>query len=238
VTTRDWERRTGLAGADRLCWSFHGPPGDAHPRLDRAASAFAAFFPREALRPAPGEHLGLHNGRRGGRLVTMDWYEWPDALGPAGVAFADFVLSVPRAPYAVFAAEDLTFRLAEAVGPWHGRVHTTASARAVECQKVTDPSRVRIPAPFGLPHLFCEGRRRHPLVPLEVTWINVWCADTCELLGFRERDERLFGSVRTTSDGARVLTLTTLPLDPAANPAHREALRAVYGRFPRIGSRG
>jgi Family of unknown function (DUF5953) len=255
--------RPAPSSADRVWWSLHAPTGDddAH-RLAVAAAAFDGFFPRESLRygssaqgrgdplfdramalaaaAARGEHLGLSNGRPDGddRRVTLDWHPWPESVGPSGVAFADVVLSVPRAPFAVFAAEDLTFRLADAVRPWHGRVHTGASARAVQGQRVESPSSVRIAAPFGLPHLFYDRSRRHPLVPLEVAWINVWSADTCGVLGFRPDDERLFTSVRTTRDGARVLSLSTLPLDPAVDPAHVHALRAVYDRFPRIGSRG
>jgi Family of unknown function (DUF5953) len=244
----------------RVWWSLHGPTGDDdHGRLAAAASAYDAFFPREPLRfqggpqargsgvfdrvmwlaaaAARGEHLGLTNGRSDPR-ATLDWNAWPESMGPAHVAFADVVLSVPQAPFVLLAAEQLTLRLAEAVQPWHGRVHTSASAQAVRGQCVETPSHVRLAPPFGLPHLFYDPARRHPLVPLEVAWINVWSVETCELLGFRPRDARLFASVRPSSDGARVLALTEAPLDPAGNPEHVRALRAVYDRFPRIGSRG
>lgn len=228
-----------MTSADRVTWNLYGPVGDEHERLARAARAFGAFFPRDTLKHARRDPLGLHNGRSGNGLVTIDWNAWPAEVGPAKMPFVDMVLSVPRAPYAVFAAEDLTVRLVEAVGPWHGRVHTSSAARVAEGQKVGTPAMARIPAPFGLPHLFLdrEQRQRHPLVPIEIAWINVWSADTCELLGFRERDERLFSSVRVTSQGTRVLTVTTLPLDPAGNPDHVDALRAVYRRFLRIGCR-
>lgn len=224
-------------GEDRVYWNLYGPVGDDQERLARAARVFERFFPRDALAHARGDALGFHNGRSGSRLVTMDWNAWPAVMGPGGMPFVDLVLSVQRAPYAVFAAEDLTVRLAEAVCPWYGRVLTGSAARAVEGQKVATPSMARIPAPFGLPHLFVDRGRRHPLVPMEVAWINVWSADTCELLGFRQDDERLFSSARVTSRGTRVLSLTTLPLDPAGHPDHVDALRAVYDRFPRIGCR-
>jgi hypothetical protein len=253
--------RSVPAPAERIWWSFHAPTGDGDRlRLAAAAAAYGAFFPREPLRAhlltqvplSPGSERTSRRAAaardRGGpalsngdtdddRHATLAWTSWPDAVGPARTAFADVVLSVPRVPFAVFAAEDLTFRLAAAIQPWHGRVHTTASARAVRGQCVENPASVRLAAPFGLPHLYYDPARRHPLVPLEVTWINVWSADTCEVLGFRPADERLFSAVRSTSDGARVLSLATLPLDPATEPEHVRALRAVYERFPRIGSR-
>ncbi|HEY6463873.1 MAG TPA: DUF5953 family protein, partial [Polyangiaceae bacterium] len=201
------------------------------PGSERASRRAAAA--RDRGDAAPSNGAADDDGRS-----TVAWTAWPDSMGPARTAFADVVLSIPRVPFAVFAAEDLTFRLAEAVRPWHGRVHTTASARAVFGQCVESPAKVRLAAPFGLPHLYYDPARRHPLVPLEITWINVWSADTCDVLGFRPADERLFSSVRSTSDGARVLSVTTLPLDPAGKPEHVRALRAIYERFPRVGSRG
>lgn len=165
----------------------------------------------------------------------MDWYAWPAEVGPAGLAFGDLHLGVPWSPFAAIAAEELTVRLAEVLLPWQGRVHTEASAQAVLGQRLGGRSaRAPIAAPYGLPRLCAAPPRRHPLLPLDVAWINLWSADTVDLLGFRPADEELFASARTTRHGDRILSLTSVPLDPVRRPDHARALREVYARFPRI----
>ena len=222
---------------EQVWWSLVGPVanlGDTRPA--RAAEVFDSFFPADALRYALGPRavaeeladrgtwMSLHqadggspwirSGRDDDRVAHMTWHTWPALMAPPSVGCANVVIVVPQAPYFLFAAEDFTFRLAETVAPWHGLVRTTTYPRA------------------GLP-----GLRRPVLLPPEVAWINVWSAETCALLDFRDEDERLFASVRRTSHGARVLSLTTEPFDPARNPDHVAMLRAVYARFPRIGNR-
>jgi Family of unknown function (DUF5953) len=220
---------------EQVWWNLIGPVanlGDTRPA--RAAEVFDSFFPADALRYALGPNATaeelvdrglwisahqadggspwIRSGRDDDRVAQMTWHTWPALVAPPGVGCANVVIVVPQAPYFLFAAEDFTFRLAETVAPWHGLVRTTAAARAIG-----------------------PGVPRDVLLPPEVAWINVWSAETCALLEFREEDERLFASVRRTSHGARVLSLTIEPLDLAGNPDHTESLRAVYRRFPRIG---
>jgi hypothetical protein len=153
------------------------------------------------------------------------------------MAFIDFEIAVPWFPFAVVAAEEITFQLASALLPWHGRVHTSGSSVAVCHQRAASSTSPPIAPPFGLPALRSSLVRRHPLVPLDVAWINLWSADSCALLGLTAGDHGLFESVRPTADGAHVLALTSAPLDPTRRPEHARALRAVYARFPRIGCR-
>jgi hypothetical protein len=220
----------------QVWWSLVGPVanlGDTRPA--RAAEVFDSFFPGDALRYALGPRATaeelldrgswmsahqadggspwIRSGRDDDRCAQMTWHTWPALVAPPSIGCANVVIVVPQAPYFLFAAEDFTFRLAETVAPWHGLVRTNAQPRA-----------------WG------GGPSRHRLVPPEVGWINVWSAETCALLDFREEDERLFASVRRTCHGARVLSLTTEPLDLARNPEHLSRLLAVHARFPRIGS--
>jgi hypothetical protein len=206
----------------------------------RAASVLHAVLRGKALTPVPTSsrsHLSFGASFRSDRRITLDAYTWPVELGPAGMAFVDVQIAVPAFAFALVAAEELTFRLASALLPWHGRVHTPGSSLAVCHQRAASSTSLPIAPPFGLPALRNSPRRRHPLVPLDVAWINLWSADSCALLGFTAGDHGLFESVRPTADGAQVLAVTSTPLDPTRHPEHARALRAVYARFPRIGCR-
>ena len=220
---------------DRLWWNLVGPVanlGDSRPA--RAAEVFDAFFPNDELRymlgpkatleevvdragwisahQADGGSPWIRSAGEDERVAQMTWHTWPALQSPPGDGCASVIIVVPQAPYFLFAAEDFTFRLAETIAPWHGVVRTSA------------------PAPAGP-----IGRGAEWRVPHEIAWINVWSAETCDLLDFRREDERLFASARRTSHGARVLSLSIEPLDTANNPDHVEAMRAVRARFPALG---
>jgi hypothetical protein len=223
-----------------ICWLLYGPATTGvDPRPARAANAFDSLFPddrlQHALRPgataerlihreawlaetlACADQARLHNGRDDDRFVQLAWSRWPAAASPGHLARVVLRLDVPAFDAYLQAAAALTLRLVEAVLPWHGIVLTCGYASALEGCTLDLP-------------------RRNPLVPLRFAWMNVWSPATCAIIGFRPFDERLFASALRTRDGTRVLALTSAPLEPDANPAHRDALRAVRVRFPKVGA--
>lgn len=223
------------------CWLLYGPSTTGvDPRPARAADVFDALFPGErlahALRAdartervrdreswlagalATSDHVRLNNGRDdAARFVQLAWSRWPAAASPGRLARVVLRLDVPARGEVLELAPLLTARLAEAMLPWHGVVLTCGYASALEG--------------YG-----ADLERHNPLLPRRFGWLNVWSPATCAILGLRRADERLFASALRTRDGARLLALTRAPLDPDADPAHRDALRAVALRFPRIGA--
>lgn len=221
-----------------VCWLLYGPATTGvDPRPARAADVFDALFPEDALRYllrvdatfermrdreaclasalASSDAVRINNGRDDARFVQLVWSRWPALASPGGLPRVALRLEAPARPEYLDAARQLTARLAHATLPWHGLVLTRGYANALEGTSV---------------HL----ARWNPLVPLRFAWINLWSPATCNLLGFRAYDERLFAAAQRTSDGSRVLQITRAPLDADDHRSHGDALRAVRLRFPRI----
>jgi hypothetical protein len=79
---------------------------------------------------------------------------------------------------------------------------------------------------------------RSPEIPYYLGWLNYWSAAAANAIGFPDpaRDSDLLSRARRTASGGWVVQLTDAPLD-LDNPAHLDALKRAYARFPEIGGR-
>ena len=92
--------------------------------------------------------------------------------------------------------------------------------------------------PRGLPALKLPDAIPAPEIPHCLGWLNYWSAAASQAIGFPDpaRDADLLSRARRTATGGWVVQLTDAPLD-LDNPAHLDALKWAYGRFPEIGGR-
>ncbi|WNG24941.1 hypothetical protein F0U62_13685 [Cystobacter fuscus] len=90
----------------------------------------------------------------------------------------------------------------------------------------------------GLPALKLFEHIRSPEIPYYLGWLNYWSAAAARAIGFPDpaRDAELLSRSRRTASGGWVVQLTDAPLD-LDNPAHLDALKRAYERFPEIGGR-
>ena len=79
---------------------------------------------------------------------------------------------------------------------------------------------------------------RAPEIPHCLGWLNYWSAAAARAIGFPDpaRDANLRSRAQRTATGGWVVQLTDAPLD-LDNPAHLDALKGAYERFPEIGGR-
>ncbi|NRD53495.1 DUF5953 family protein [Corallococcus exiguus] len=92
--------------------------------------------------------------------------------------------------------------------------------------------------PRGLPALKLFEHLRSPEIPYYLGWLNYWSAAAAEAIGFPDptRDAELLTRARRTASGGWIVQLTDTPLD-LDDPAHLDALKRAYERFPEIGGR-
>ncbi|MBN8466693.1 hypothetical protein JYJ95_09215 [Corallococcus exiguus] len=110
---------------------------------------------------------------------------------------------------------------------------------AVDIAYQTAPTLEGPPSPRrGLPALKPLEHIRAPEIPYYLGWLNFWSAAAAEAIGFPDptRDAELLTRARRTASGGWVVQLTDTPLD-LDNPAHLDALKRAYERFPQIGGR-
>jgi len=77
-----------------------------------------------------------------------------------------------------------------------------------------------------------------PEIPSFLGWLNYWSAAAAKAIGFPDpaRDGELLTRARRTASGGWVVQFTDAPLD-LDNPAHLDALKRAYERFPQVGGR-
>jgi hypothetical protein len=117
--------------------------------------------------------------------------------------------------------------------------HATPYAAAVDIAYQTAPTQQGPPSPRrGLPALKLFQHIRSPEIPYYLGWMNYWSAAATKAIGFPDpaRDADLLTRARRTASGGWVVQLTDTPLD-LDNPAHLDALKRAYERFPEIGGR-
>jgi hypothetical protein len=90
----------------------------------------------------------------------------------------------------------------------------------------------------GLPALKLFKHLRSPEIPYYLGWLNYGSAAAAKAIGFPDpaRDAELLTRSRRTASGGWVVQLTDAPLD-LESPAHLDALKRAYERFPQIGGR-
>jgi hypothetical protein len=117
--------------------------------------------------------------------------------------------------------------------------HATPGDAALDIAYQTAPTLEGPPSPRrGLPALKLFEHIRSPEIPAYLGWLNYWSAAAARAIGFPDpaRDAELLTRVRRTESGGWVVQLTDSPLD-LDNPAHLDALKRAYERFPEIGGR-
>ncbi|EPX64711.1 hypothetical protein D187_000133 [Cystobacter fuscus DSM 2262] len=94
------------------------------------------------------------------------------------------------------------------------------------------------PPPRGLPVIKSPSAMRSPEIPHRLGWLSYWSAAAARAIGFPDpsRDAELLSRSRRTATGGWVVQLTDAPLN-LDNPAHLDALKQAYERFPEIGGR-
>ncbi|HYO55001.1 DUF5953 family protein [Archangium sp.] len=169
--------------------------------------------------------------------VTVTGRRESESDSPGGEPLLLVYAALPQDEPVVAAAVDMLENVAEGVRALWGTVAPSPVRQVIAAQtgpKSGGPER----PPHGLPMLKLPWNIRSPKVPRYIGWINYWSATAAEAIGFPDpsRDAELLARARRTASGGWVVSLTEAPLD-LDKPAHVEALRGAYERFPEIGGR-
>ncbi|HEX8436975.1 DUF5953 family protein [Archangium sp.] len=158
-------------------------------------------------------------------------------FSPGGQALFEVHAKLPLDAAVVAAATEMLERVAEGTHAFWGRA--TPHDAAVDIAYQTAPTLEGPPSPRrGLPGLKLFEHIRSPEIPYYLGWLNYWSAAAARAIGFPDsaRDAELLSRSRCTATGGWVVQLTDAPLD-LDNPAHLDALKRAYERFPEIGGR-
>ena len=135
------------------------------------------------------------------------------------------------------AAAEVLERVAEGACAFWGSA--TPDGAALTIAEQIAPTLEGPPSPsLGLPALKLFEHIRSPEIPFYLGWVNYWSAAAARAIGFPDpsRDAELLSRARRTASGGWVVQLTEAPLE-LDNPAHLDALKRAYERFPEIGGR-
>jgi len=191
------------------------------------------FVVRESRR---GEFPTLRSIDDNFRVSVMGWGK-PAGISPGSRAQFEFHVSVPLSADGIAAASALLEAVAEEARAFWG--HATPFSAGVDIARQTKnrPDDLE-PPPRGLPVIKSPSAMRLPEIPHRLGWLNYWSAAAARAIGFPDlaRDEELLPQARRTATGGWVVQLTEAPLD-LDNPAHLDALKRAYERFPEIGGR-
>ena len=171
------------------------------------------------------------------RPVTLTGWENPNGLAAGSPPHFEIHGSLNLDAVGIAAATDVLAAIGEGAHAFWG--HATPSNAAVEIsQQTRDPVRKPGSPTRGLPVLKLAERIRLPEIPHRLGWLNYWSAAAARAIGFPDpaRDADLLSRSRRTATGGWVVRLTDVPLD-LDNPAHLDALKRAYERFPEIGGR-
>jgi hypothetical protein len=170
-------------------------------------------------------------------LVTVAGSENPNGLAAGGPPHFEVRSTLLLDAVGIIAAADVLEAVGEGAHAFWG--HATPFNAGVEIAEQTSPTLEGPPRPpRGLPALKLPGKFRAPEIPHYLGWLNYWSAAAAEAIGFPDsaRDAELLKRARRTASGGWVVQLTDAPLD-LDNPAHLDALKRAYERFPQIGGR-
>ena len=192
-----------------------------------------AFVARESSR---GEMPPLRSTDDDFRVSVTGW-GIPAGLCPGGRAQFEFHVALPLSAAGSAAAAELLEAIAENARAFWG--HATPFNAGVDIVRQTKnrPDK-REPPPRGLPVIKSPSAMRAPEIPHRLGWLNYWSDAAARTIGFPDpaRDAELLSRARRTATGGWVVQLTDAPLD-LDNPAHLDALKRAYERFPEIGGR-
>ncbi|WNG31428.1 hypothetical protein F0U62_09085 [Cystobacter fuscus] len=171
------------------------------------------------------------------RVVTLTG--WENARGLAADMTPHFEVhaTLPQDEAGIAAAADALEAVAEGARAIWGRVLPDSVAETVAQQFRHPGDAAHIP-PKGLPSLKLSWDISAPEIPHYLGWLNYWSDAAARAIGFPDpaRDADLLSRARHTATGGWVVRLTDAPLD-LDNPAHLDALKRAYERFPEIGGR-
>ncbi len=169
--------------------------------------------------------------------VTVNGGGRPGLLSPGGQAQFEVYAELPLDKPVIAAAAAVLEGMAEGACAMWGRATPDDAAGDIAYQ--TAPTLQGPPSPRrGLPALKLFEHIRSPEIPYYLGWLNYWSAAAARAIGFPDpaRDAELLSRSRRTATCGRVVQLTDAPLD-LDNPAHLDALKRAYERFPEIGGR-
>jgi len=169
--------------------------------------------------------------------VMVYGLQTPARQAPGGQPLLDVHAELPLDAAVIAAAADVLGGVAEGARAFWG--HATPSSAGVEIARQTrDPVHKPGGPPRGLPALKLPEKIRSPEIPHRLGWLNYWSAAAALAIGFPDsaRDAELLSRARRTASGGWVVQLTDAPLD-LDNPAHLDALKRAYERFPAVGGR-
>ncbi|WNG27431.1 hypothetical protein F0U62_27995 [Cystobacter fuscus] len=176
------------------------------------------------------------NGDESYRVTVSGWNS-PAGISPGGQAQLEVHAALPLDATGIAAAVEVLEAIAEGARAFWG--HATPFNAGVEISRQTrHPVRKPGVPPRGLPALKLREDIRAPEIPARLGWLNYWSAAAAEAIGFPDpaRDAELLSRSRHTTSRGWVVQLTDAPLD-LDNPAHLDALKRAYERFPEIGGR-
>ncbi|MFE8596559.1 DUF5953 family protein [Archangium violaceum] len=170
-------------------------------------------------------------------LVTLAGSENPNGLAAGSPPHFEVHATLLLDAAGITAAADVLESVAEGARAFWG--HATPFNAGVDIAQQTSPTLQGPPRPpRGLPALNLPEKIRSPEIPHRLGWLNYWSAAAARAIGFPDpvRDADLLSRSRRTATGGWVVRLSDAPLD-LDNPAHLDALKRAYERFPEIGGR-
>ncbi len=185
---------------------------------------------------ARGEFPLLCNGDES-YPVTISGRQRSAYVSPGGRPQFQVHAKLPLDATMITAAADVLEAVAEGTHAFWG--HATPDGAAGDIAEQIAPTLEGPPSPpRGLPALKLFEHIRSPEIPYYLGWLNYWSAAAAQSIGFPDpaRDVELLTRARRTPTGGWVVQLTDAPLD-LDNPAHLDALKRAYERFPEIGGR-
>jgi hypothetical protein len=191
----------------------------------------AWFVEQRKAEPFPFVWNGLEDGH-----VTLWGAEISALAGPGRQPLFDVHAKLPNDANGIAAAGAVLEAMSEAARAFWACA--TPFAAAVDIAGQTQGPYTTEAPPRGLPPIKPFGNVPSPDIPYELGWLNYWSAAAARAIGFPdpERDADLLSRARRTASGGWIVQLTDEPLD-LDKPAHLEALKRAYERFPRIGGR-
>jgi hypothetical protein len=171
------------------------------------------------------------------RVVTLTGWENAMGLAAGGPPHFEVHATLPQDAAGIAAAADALEAVAEAARAFWGHASPSGHGEIV-AQMYRHPGDERPVPPHGLPWLKHSRDIPAPELPHYLGWLNYWSAAAARAIGFPDptRDAELLTRARRTASGGWVVQLTDAPLD-LDNPAHLDALKRTYERFPEIGGR-
>lgn len=170
--------------------------------------------------------------------VTISGLKMYAREAPGGQPLLDVHAMLPLDEAVIAVAADILEAVAAGARAFWGRATPDDAALDIAYQTAPTPIGGPPSPRRGLPALNLPKKIRSPEIPHYLGWLNYWSAATAQAIGFPDpaRDVELLSRSRRTAMGGWVVRLTEAPLDLDI-PAHLDALKRAYERFPEIGGR-